>query len=236
MLADVSLVLEHGGKTAELNDYLMAIVEQNVLGKPTQTTRKRSAKRLLELYSLNRLCPVFRLLRQFWCVDASARPMLAFLAASARDPLLRESTPIVLAMPIDTVGNSAIFANRLKEKYPTRFKPTTLRSTAQNLSSTWTQAGYLAGRVNKRRIRPIVSPVVVTYALLLGYLRGARGKMLLDSVWTRMLDRSPVEIADLATDASKQGWMNYKAAGSVVEISFPGLLTPSEEKASNEPH
>jgi len=43
-----------------------------------------------------------------------------------------------------------------------------------------------------------------------------------------------LEIADLATEASKQGWMNYKAAGSVVEITFPGLLSAQEEKLSNE--
>ena len=36
-----------------------------------------------------------------------------------------------------------------------------------------------------------------------------------------MLDRTPAEIADLATEASSQGWMNYKAAGGVVEITFP---------------
>jgi len=59
---------------------------------------------------------------------------------------------------------------------------------------------------------------------------------LLDTIWTRMLDRTSAEIADLATDASKQGWMSYKAAGSVVEITFPGLLTPQEEKASYEPN
>jgi hypothetical protein len=58
--------------------------------------------------------------------------------------------------------------------------------------------------------------------------------MLLDTIWTRMLDRTIAEIADLATDASKQGWMNFKAAGSVVEIAFPGLLTPNDEKVSNE--
>ena len=80
-----------------------------------------------------------------------------------------------------------------------------------------------------------MTPVVVTFALLLGYLCGLRGKMLLDSIWTRMLDRTPAEVADLATEASRQGWLNYKAAGSVVEITFPGLLTPQEEKASHEP-
>jgi len=50
-----------------------------------------------------------------------------------------------------------------------------------------------------------------------------------------MLDRTRAEITDLATEASKQGWMSFKAAGSVVEITFPGLLSPQEEKASHEP-
>lgn len=59
--------------------------------------------------------------------------------------------------------------------------------------------------------------------------------MLLDTVWTRMLDRTTIEIADLATEASRQGWMSYNEAGAVVEITFPGLLTPHEEKASSEP-
>ena len=82
----------------------------------------------------------------------------------------------------------------------------------------------------------MVTPVVMTFALLLGYMCGSRGKMLLDTIWTRMLDRTPAEIADLATEASRQGWMNYKAAGSVVEITFPGLLTLQEEKVVNEPN
>jgi hypothetical protein len=177
---------------------------------------------------------VFRLLRHFWTADVSARPLLAYLAAAARDPLLRESTPFVVDIPVNGAVNTTQVASHLKEKYPARFKPTTLSSTAQNLASSWTQAGYLMGKVNKKRTRPMVTPVVVTFALLLGYLCGMRGRMLLDTIWTRMLDRTPAEIADLATGASRQGWMIYKAAGSVIEITFPGLLTSKEEKASYE--
>jgi pimeloyl-ACP methyl ester carboxylesterase len=234
MLGELSLVLEHIEAKAMTEEYLAAIVDQNVLGKPTQTTRKRTAQRLVELYALDQTRAVFRLLRHFWSADASSRPLLAYMAAAARDRLLRESTPFVVAVPVGaSVGPSQI-AEHLAERYPTRFRPTTLFSTAQNLASSWTQAGYLTGKVNKKRIRPVGTPVVVTFALLLGYLGGLRGKMLLDTIWSRMLDRTSAEIAELATEASKQGWMNYKAAGSVVEITFPGLLTPQEEKASHE--
>ena len=36
--------------------YVAAIVEENVLGKPTQTTRQRTAQRLGELYALDPTC------------------------------------------------------------------------------------------------------------------------------------------------------------------------------------
>ena len=66
-----------------------------------------------------------------------------------------------------------------------------------------------------------MTPVVLTYAVSLGYLCGLRGKMLLHSTWTDLLDRTPAELQDLAFEASSQGWINYKAAGGVVEITFP---------------
>ena len=129
--------------------------------------------------------------------------------------------------------NSTQIAEHIRERYPERFRPTTLKSTAQNLASSWTQAGFLSGKVAKRRSRPIVTPVVASYALVLGYLLGLRGKLLLDSIWTQFLDRSTVEVTHLVLEASKQGWLHYKAVGSVVEITFPGLLTPAEERLSH---
>ncbi len=82
----------------------------------------------------------------------------------------------------------------------------------------------------------MATPQVVTYSLALGYLCGLRGKLLLDSFWAGLLDRAPAELMDLTMEASRQGWLRVKAAGSVVEITFPGLLTPAEERLANEPN
>jgi hypothetical protein len=234
MLDELSLVLDRVPPTARADAYVSAIVDENALGKPTQTTRKRTAQRLGELYGLDPGCTLFRLLRHFWSSDPASRPMLAFLAAAARDPVVREATPFVVAIPVGTIVNPEQIAKHLEEKYPKRFQASTGLATAQRLASSWGQAGYLAGKVKKKRSRPVVTPVVATFALLLGYLSGLKGKMLLDTPWTRMLDRTHGEVADLAVEASRQGWMTYKAAGTVVEITFPGLLKPQEEKAAHD--
>jgi hypothetical protein len=235
MLQELALVLNHVPANAASPAYRQAIIEDNVLGKPTRTTRQRSAKRLTELYALDHDCSLFHLLRHFWPADASSQPMLAFLLASARDALLREATPFIIGVKLNEIVTADAIGEHLAQQYPRRFRPTTLHSTAQNVASSWTQAGYLRGKVKKIRVKTNVTPVVLSYAVLLGYLCGLRGKLLLDSVWTRLLDRSPAEITDLTHEASKQGWLRYKGAGSVVEIAFPGLLKSHEEKAAYEP-
>ena len=233
MLEELSLVLDEVPSDSPLPVYRSAIIESNVLGKATRTTRYRTARYVTELYALDPKASVFRLLRFFWSQEQAGKPILAFLAACARDALLRESTPFILAtLHGETVYPTQI-AELLRERYPERFRPTTLKSTGQNLASSWTQAGYLSGRGTKRRTRPVVTPTVAAYALVLGYLVGLRGNLLLDSTWTKFLDRPMAEVSDLVLEASRQGWLKYKAAGSVVEISFPGLLTPAEERLSH---
>jgi hypothetical protein len=233
MLNELSLLLEQTAPATKREDYITAIVDENALGKPTQTTRKRTAQRLLELYSLDVGVPLFRVLRHFWPADAAAQPMLAFLTAAARDSLLRETTPFIVAISQGVVVTPPQIAAHILERFPQRFKPTTAADTSQRLASSWMQAGFLVGKVKKKRSRPVVTPVVLTYALFLGYLCGLRGKLLFDSQWTRMVDRTNSEVNDIAIEASKQGWLNYKSVGSVVEVSFPGLLTAQEERASH---
>src|SRR5437879_5419839 len=110
MLDELSLLMEQIEADAPVDDYRRAVVEENIVGKPTQTTRQRTVKRLEELYALDPACPVFRLLRHFWAAYKDGRPMLAFLAAAARDPLLREATLWVLEIAQNEIVASTAIA------------------------------------------------------------------------------------------------------------------------------
>jgi hypothetical protein len=61
---------------------------------------------------------------------------------------------------------------------------------------------------------------LLAYAITLGHLCGLRGKMLLQSPWIQLLDRNSEELNTLAFEASGQGWINYKTAGGVIEITL----------------
>ena len=111
---------------------------------------------------------------------------------------------------------------------PGRFSTATLKATVRNILSTWTKSGHLAGRVKKIRSRPKATCGSMAYALLLGYLKGARGESLLRTDFTGLLD-SPFEyLSELATEAARKGWIVYKRLGDVIEVDFPNLLTDHE--------
>lgn len=235
MLEELTLLLGKVGQDAARDAYQAAVTDDNALGKPTRTTRQLTAKRLTELYALDPATTLFRLLRHFWATDPAARPVLAFLTAAARDPLLREASSFLRGVAAGEPVAPDQIAGHLSEAYPSRFKASTATATAQRLASSWAQAGFLQGKVKKKRSRAAVTPAAAAFAVLLGYLCGLRGKRLLDSPWTRLLDRTPGEVTELVVEASRQGWLTHKAAGAVVEITFPGLLKPQEEKAAHEP-
>jgi hypothetical protein len=83
----------------------------------------------------------------------------------------------------------------------------------------------------KKRRRPVVTPTNATYALLLAYLAGARGQSLFSGYWSRLLDCPTDHLTDLAIEASRRGWMDYRNVGQVIEVRFPQLLTAQEREA-----
>ena len=60
MLKELTLLFQACPVESNEEDYLIAIIENNCLGKQTLSSRKLTAQRLRELYGLNNEIPVFR--------------------------------------------------------------------------------------------------------------------------------------------------------------------------------
>jgi len=234
MLPEVRDLLRGTSTDVSKADYKRAIMEDNVLGKRTLATRRESYERLGWLYALDPAVPLFRALRYFWDRDPEAQPLLAMLCASARDPLLRMTASTVLQLPYGDTLSIPAMEGAIAANAPGRFSETTQLKIARNAAASWTQSGHLHGRRTKRRTHPKVTPAAVAYALLLGYLGGASGQVLLTTFWAALLDTPTDQLVKLAADASARGWIAYRQSGQVVEVRFPELLTPEEMERRRE--
>ncbi|MDQ2696939.1 MAG: hypothetical protein M3Z21_16495 [Pseudomonadota bacterium] len=236
MLRELTRLLEATPLQAARQDYRTAVVEHNVLGKGTYRSRRLTFDHLVALYGLDGHYCLFRAARRLWRHDAAARPLLALQLALARDGLLRESAARVVPMaPGETLDTAAMMAF-FEDRHGHRFTPNTLRSLAQNVNSSWTQAGFLHGVRRKVRRQPAATPANAAYALLQGYLTGCDGALLLGSGWCRLLGQPRETLLALCYHASVQGLLVFRRTGEVMEFRFPGYLTPEEERWRNEPH
>jgi hypothetical protein len=98
----------------------------------------------------------------------------------------------------------------------------------RNLASSWTQSSHLAGKLRKTRARATATPPAAAYAAALGYMEGARGKLLLSTVWSRLLDCPANELTSLIQKSARHGWLDYRGVGDVVDIR-PKRLFSAEE-------
>jgi len=230
MLAELRLLLAACPPTTGQAAYRAAIEEDNVLLKRTQSTRTKSFRHLRELYGLDPNMRIFAALRALWPSLEEAQPMLAMLCALARDPSLRATAPAVLPLSPGSPVTSHRLAVAAAEAYPGLSKETTLSKIGRNAGSSWTQSGHVVGRTNKTRVPAPCHPTSVAYALLLGHLCGARGKGLFHTFWTQVLDQPVPVLEELATVASRQGWLEYRHTGAVTEITFNLLLPGTDEE------
>jgi hypothetical protein len=228
MFKELALLFEDQEPNAPREAYVSAIIDYNCLGKRTVSTRKLTCQRLSELYGLDPFIPIFRILRHLWQVDENGRPLLAFLTALARDPLLRVTSATILQIKIGEELMRQKLTDALRQSVENRLNEGTLNTTVRNISSSWTQSGHLKGRVRKIRQRVSPSPIVTTYALLLGYILGARGNTLFSTFWSKALDTPSEKLISLATYAKRLGFLDLRQAGGVVEVSFTRLLTEDE--------
>lgn len=215
------------------DQYYRSILEGNILLKNTISTRRTTATKLQALYIFNPNIIIFWVLRYLWQMEEEGRPILAFLCAHARDPLLRITSMAVLPVPVGEHVKNERIEQVVAEATSNRFYEKTLHSIGRNAASSWTQSGHLIGKNKKVRIRAKATPASTAYALLLAHLSGIRGALLFDNYWTQLLDSSQIELENLAFEASRKAWLDYRKMGNVTEIGFAHLLSQFNKEANN---
>jgi hypothetical protein len=221
----LTAVSPEGGRA----DYRAAVVDVNVLGKPTFSSRRKAEKHLYELYGLEPALALFRLLRRFTAEDADSLPLVALTCAFCRDAQLRSSFEVIEDLKPGEVLPRERMEAHLEAAFPGVYSATMRGALASHVNTTWTAAGHLTGRVIKRKAKPEPRVAASTYAMFAGYLLGLRGEILMSSVFARLVGADPSIIVAHLSAAARNGWLRFRHAGGVMEIDFTSLLLPEEE-------
>lgn len=201
----------------------------NVFGKKSEDNIKKTTNFLTMLYSFDLNYSSFKILKYFWLnTDEKEKPIIALLFAIQQDYLLTESISVVA----ETILNNKVEIEKIEgniEKYhPNRFTKNTLRSVAQNIASSWKQAGFITGKVKNIRTQPEVSYNCVAFALIMAYINGLRGDFILSSKWVKALCLNENQLRELAIEASKRGLIQYQFSGNVTSITCNELFKKLE--------
>ncbi len=223
MIEELKTLLFSRDAAATKAEYQEDIINFNILHKPTEKSRRLTFRHLVDLYALDRQVLLYQVFRDWWQQYENTQAILALQLAIARDPILRVSSEVIMYLePGEHLPRETMEAFLAKDD-PDRFSPASLKSIAQNVNGTWTQAGFLSGRAKKYREVAQISHVNVAYALFLAHCHGLSGQRLFDSFWCRLLSHDKEHLLELAYRASLKGLINFKQASDIIEVTFPGI-------------
>ena len=220
--------------TVTKDDFTKAIVDENILEKPTLSSRKESLIRLTQLYGMDPSKALFRVLWDLGHSDLDSLPQLCLVCAYARDPQLRHSFELIRTLRLGEVLARADMEQHLENGFPGRFSRATKASMARNVNTTWTFGGHLAGKTKKTRRLPEPRPVSAAYAMFVGYLTGLRGERLLNSTFAPLVASNRSQLQAALSLASARGLLSLKQAAGIVEFDFSNLLTSAEQELLHE--
>jgi hypothetical protein len=99
MFLELRILVRAMPLTASKDDFTKTIVEENVLEKPTLSSRKKSLRHLIELYGMDPSETLFRVLWQLGHADLDSLPQLCLVCAYARDLQLRRVAQVTRGVP-----------------------------------------------------------------------------------------------------------------------------------------
>jgi hypothetical protein len=221
MSAELKKVMDHGSD----NDQYLDALKQNVINKTTRSGITKTSRYLKSLYDFDLSQPCFKALKYFWSIaDEKDKPILAIIYAVGNDFILNNSISIINKTTIGKKVTIESIENYFENLYPRKYSAHTRRSMAQNIASSWKQAGFITGKVKNIRSQPEINYLVMTFALLLAYLNGLRGDFIFKSDFVKALSLDERTLRSLATEAGKRDLLQYQYAGNVTSITFKNLL------------
>lgn len=221
MFSELSKVLDNGILTGSFERAL----EENAANKSTKSNQHKTNGFLKNLYQFDANDVSFAALLYFWKVsDIHSKPLLALVYATQMDYLLRESIQVVAKTAVGEKVLIEKLEENIEDYHPKRFSDNTKRSVAQNIASSWKQAGFIEGKVKNIRVQPEINYHLLTFALLLGYLDNQRGDYLFSSPPIKALHLPDSKVRELAIEASKRDLLRYQSSGTVTTINFETLL------------
>lgn len=236
MLDELTLLIRGTRPDASKEALKKAVVEENLIGKPTASSREKTFDHLRRAYGMDASTALWRVLRQFAQQEPQALPLMALVLVYSRDLQLRKSFDLVASLKPGQELPRVQMEEWLEQVFPGRFSKGMKGSMARNVNTTWTATGHLVGKMRKVGSRPKPHWLATTYAMFVGYLAGIRGQLLLDSVYARLVGVDPMTAADHLSIASAHGLLRFRNAGGVVETDFSNLLQPSDQLMLHGPH
>lgn len=225
MLEEITTLFRTLPLDAELCDYQKAVEIKNVLGKPTESSRKMTFKYLKSLYGLDPALPLFYVLRRLAQLSQEDLPLLAMLLCYIRDPQLRASFDLIATLRPGEELPRTKMEEHLEEAFPGRFGSGMKTALAQRVNGTWTMCGHLRGGTKKYRATPKAGWAASAFAMFSGHLSGLNGQILLDSIFSQLVATSPERLITHLQTASVHGFVRLRHAGGVTEIDFSELLS-----------
>ncbi len=220
MIAELDRVLKLDVTGDELKN---AVINENTLEKATTSGRSLTLQRLKELYGLESTIPLYRLLRLLWVREPKSLPVLAVLAALARDPLLRATAKPVIGLAEGSELMRDALRNSLTAVVGARLNEATLEKVVRNTASSWTQSGHLIGRTFKRRAQVAATPATMAFSIWLAQAAGFIGEGILSSGWITVLDLEPHERKPMLERSRAAGLVDVRQIGTHLEIDASRL-------------
>lgn len=232
LLEDLTSVFAACAPNASTDLYRSAIIDDNVAGKESLSSRQRTFRYLRELYRLDIVDTTFRGMRRLWARDPRGRPQIALQMAVANDNALAATSTGILSIAPGENATSVTLAEAIEREFPSSYSPATRAKIGRNALSSWTQAGYLY-RSSPRNpaLRQLIDPSLgaVAMALILGHADGMSGERLFETSHAALLDSSSSTMHDRTHEAARKGWLGYKSRGMITEVDLEALLAEADD-------